>query len=500
MNEKLKQLLTKPLASLIIFLLIYSFVTLYFWDGIGPGDVGHYVTAALKWNETGAYLGDNHWSLRYLLVLQMAFFFSLFGPSEFLASAPNILYGGLLVLVTFHFSRRHFGVAVGNIFTLLMATSAFFAIQAAEVRIYGVEIFYVVLSLWLFIEATSGAQPNLKILFLTGLAAGAAWLCREATIFLPLTLGAAALLMNRSFFRIIIPVALGYLTVIVGELVLYGFAAGNPLYRYETDLAHGNGSPSMQVGGPSENQELFDYLTYPITELVSFTNVSPFVFLAAIALVYLLRRGALNKSSNLIFIIFGLSAALSFVISSYVLSLENVVYYPIVPYASLLVSSVAIAALYKHLGKIVLVLTTLAFVAINFAAADFRDYDEYSEARSLTQLALAYDEPIYSDRLTTRRATTLLRLRGETKENAQHFVKSSEIIPKGALIYQATPKGARYAISASPNWIEIEHLFPREPSWTKSVLRKLIPTSFQTPRLSEILQTPNPVILYRTPM
>jgi len=499
MYGKFKQSLTTPTGSLIVFLLIYFFITLYFWDGIGPRDAERYIAAVLKWNELGPYLGDTHWSLRYPLVLPMALLFSLFGPHEFFASAPNILYGAMLVIVTFHFSRRHIGVAAGNIFTLLIATSAFFTIQAAELRIYGVEIFFVVFSLWLFIDGSSSARPNSRILFLAGLVAGGAWLCREATIFLPLAIASAAILMQSPFFRSTIPAAFGYLTVLAGELIFYHFAAGNSLYRYKIDLGHGNGAPSTLIGVSIENQSLFEYLIHPFVELVSYPTVSPFVFIAVIALAYLLRDGTLNILTRRFLVIFGLGAALSFIISGYLLSLEYVEYYPLVVYASLLICSVAIASLLKRFSLAVAGLATASLIVLSLAAADFRDYDEYSEARTLTRLALAYNEPIFSDNLTTGRALTLLRLRGVASDKAQKLLRHSDVIPNGGLVYQATPNGAQYAIVSSSNWIEVERSFPRDSSWTKSVLRKLIPTSMQPPRLSEILQLPKPVILYRTP-
>ncbi len=499
MNEKFKQFLTAPNGALIFFLLLYFLVALLFWDGIGPRDGEHYIAAALQWSDTGAYLGTTHWSLRYPLVLPMAFFFAVFGPHEFFASAPNILYGATLVMVTYYFSRRYLGTLAGNIFTLLIATSAFFTTQAAELRIYGVEIFFVVLSLWLFIEGSKGERPNLRLLFLAGLVAGGAWLCREATIFLPLTIGSAALILKGPFFRTATPAALGYLTVLISELTFYQLTAGNPFYRYKIDLGHGNGDLSMQVGGPMENQSLFDYITSPFVELTSYPSVSPFVFIGAIALIYILWDGAFNKTTRRIVAIFALGTALSFLISGYILSLEYVEYYPIVSYTSLLVCSVAIASLYKRYGLTTSLLATAALVVLSFAAADFRDYDEYSEARRLTRLALAYNEPIYSDNITTTRALTLLQLRGVTNEQAQKLQKRGDIIPSGALVYQATPRGAHYAIISSSSWIEIERSYPRDPSWTKFVLRNTIPTSIRTPRLSEILQPPRPVILYRTP-
>jgi Dolichyl-phosphate-mannose-protein mannosyltransferase len=499
MNGKMKQFLTTSSNSLIAFLLIYFLVTLYFWDGIGPRDAEQYITAALSWRETGAYLGENHWSLRYLLVLPMAFFFTVFEPSEFLASTPNILYGALLVVVTFYYSRRHLGVIAGNIFTLLIATSAFYTIQAAELRIYGVEIFYVVLSLWLFIEGTSSARPNSRILFLAGLMAGGAWLCRESTIFLPFAIGAAAIIMKAPFFRATIPAALGYLTVLIVEFAFYRFAAGNFLYRYKIDLGHGGDTLGTKIGGPVESQSLFDYIAHPFIELVSYPSVSPFVFIGIIALIYLLRGGVFYKTARRIVAIFGLGAVLSFVISGYPLSLEYVEYYPIVCYISLLVTSIAIASLYRRSGKIASGLATVMVVALSFTVADFRDYDEYSEARLLTDLVLAYDEPIFSDNITVNRATSLLRLRGVTDEKAQALLRRGDAIPDGVLVYQAIPRGARYTIASSPTWVEIERSYPRDPSWTKFILRKIIPISVLTPRLSEILQPPKPVILYRTP-
>ena len=497
LHARTAPLLHPPHRLLLLFLAVYSLTALAFWDGIGPRDAERYIAAALQWSESGPFLGENHWALRHLLVLPMAGLFAVFGPSEFLACVPNFIYGALLVAITFHFGRRRLGAVEGNILTLLIATSAFLAIQSGELRIYGVEVFFVALSLWLFVSGADEGRTKTGVLFAAGFSAGCAWLCREATGFLPLALGAAALLSKAPFFRVVAPLAGGFLVVLVSELAFYQIFASDAFYRYRIDLGHGGGSPRSQVGGPAEGESLLLYIGRPVKELLSYPTVTPFIVIALALGFWLARANRLQKNVRPTLTTFGLGAALSFLIAGYPLRLEEVEYYPITSYFAAIVTAVALVAVLNRRGAFVMGAAAAGLVGLNLAAADFRDYDEYSEARLLVDLVEERDETIFADPITIGRARHLLRLRGYSTEAAADRLRLREHLAPGGLVMQATPAGVSYFFPSEADWTEIARYAPRRLSWTRALLRAFVPRGLQPPRLREILAPSNPVILFR---
>ena len=336
-----------PTGQLSFVVSIYAIVALSFWDGIGPRDAERYIAAAFSWSENGPALGENHWALRYLLVLPMAFIFSVFGESQFAACAPNIIYGALLVAISFLFGRRLFGAIEGVILGAFIAVSAFFSIQAGELRIYGVEIFFVALSLWLFADSAAKENARVRGFFAAGLAAGGAWLCRETTIFLPLALVSAPAFFGKYNLKAAISGALGFAAVIVIEILAYLAVTGDAFYRYKIDLDHGGGNPNTTIGGPAENETIGFYLIQPFMELLSYPTVTPFFLIGAAALCYCLTRAKLTTTAHRVLIFFSAAALLSFLVAGYPLNLEYAGYYPLMCYAAFLAIAVAAAHLFR---------------------------------------------------------------------------------------------------------------------------------------------------------
>ncbi len=489
-------ILRSPFGLLTLFLILYASVLMVFWDGLGPRDELQYISAALDWYETGPVLGETHWSLRSPLILPMAAIFSIFGPSEFGASAPNILFGSLLVVISFTFARRTLGHLDGNIFTALVATSAFLTIQPSELRIYGIEIIFVATSLWLLAERWGSPGADLHRLYLAGLAAGGAWLCRESTIFLPIAIGAVALITPARFFRTVLPAAAGFFSIILSEMLYYQVVAGDALYRFKIDINHGGGEPSTKIGGPMPDETSLHFFLHPINELLTYPTVTPFFVIAMAAFAYLRKTKMMSEKINSTLIVFVIATAMSFFISGYFLSLEYVEYYPIVLYTSLLFCTLAIATIYRRYGAIMGSIPLGIIVVLSFAAADFRDYGEYDEARLLADLIEDYEQPICSDRLTSMRTQGLLRLRGMPLEAATRMAPPYDDSNECALVFNATPAGDRYWLKPEPQWAQIGVWFPRKTSWTRAVLRIVTPDAIKSPRLKEILQAPNPTILY----
>ena len=175
---------------------VYLAAAIASWGGIGDWDGVHYIRGALLWVENGPILGQDHWELRHPLVLPMAASMKLFGLSELAAAVPNFVYAGLLVLVSVIIGERFVVPRAGLILGLLVATSPALALLMPEVEIRGPEIFFAVLSLWLFLEGLARADRGaLWLLLGAGLASGLAWMCREVAGYLPVVFVTAGWLL-----------------------------------------------------------------------------------------------------------------------------------------------------------------------------------------------------------------------------------------------------------------------------------------------------------------
>jgi len=474
------------LASLVLFI-----------RGVGPADAEHYIAAALVWKENGPFLGDTHWALRHLFVLPMAAAFALFGPSEFTAAIPNILYAAGLVAVTFIFGRRYLGREAGFAAAALVALSAFLVQMQFEVRIDGAELFYSALAAWFFIAGLQGeGGAARRAVFLAGVCAGGAWLCRESALHLPIAFGLVALWRLKRPLTTLALLGGGFGAVIAGEALFYAVAAGDPFYRYAVDFGHGGAKSVADIVAPA-----FANIAKPVYNLLNYPVATPFILLGGLAwLAPGFRASFAEGSRRDTLAVFAVTSLLGFALSSYGLKLNQPHYFPIVVYAAFLSLAAFGAHLFQTGRRRLGAAFVLAIVVLNAAGADFRSYDEYAEARHLAAIAQHADEPISTDLITATRARMDLRLRGATQSEAEARIRP---IPKGqsgcGLIYVATPRGSRPAIEPSPAW-RLEHTQKvRSDRWTHFLLRQVGAERSPSPRLREIVAGAEPVALYRGP-
>ena len=491
-----------PLAGPLLFYTALTLViALTTWDGLGPRDAERYIDASLRWIEEGPHLGETHWSLRFPLVAPMTAAFAAAGVSPLAAAAPNITFSLLTVIVTFLFARRYFDAVTAHALTILVATSGYIVMQAAEIRVYGPELFFAALALWLALAAVQAPQKAIRLWTFAGLASGGAWLCRESTLFLPAVVGLLALVRSGGSVKPAIAVSAGFVGVVAVETAAYAVAAGDPFYRYKIDLGHGRGQAGTQPGLPAGDQPIAEFIWTPFSELFTYPTVTPFVVAAMMAGAFLLtRRRALLQNAALALSVFTGAALFSFILSAYALSLEDPDYHPLLVYAALMACATALGALVTGGRKFIAAIALAGLTVTSFAAADFRDYDEYSEAELLAKEALARDEPIYSDKLTVMRAQRLARLMGATRVEAEHLLIASAP-PRGALVFQATPAGRTPLIDVAPDWREIGRFSPRPRSWTRTLIKSAA-MQWETPlpaSLAGIVSDPPQTVLYRTP-
>jgi 4-amino-4-deoxy-L-arabinose transferase-like glycosyltransferase len=476
--------------SNLFVLAVFIACAVYYSNGFGPGDAERYLEGAFRWLDKGFYLGENHWELRHLFVLPIALSFKAFGPGEFAATIPNLLYAGGLVAITLYFARRHFGEAEGVLAASFVAVSAFFMARPLELEVYGAEAFFAVLSVWLYATALTADKP-LRLYFAAGVIAGLAWSIREQTVYLMLILGVITPFLKRGFLAPWFALGAGFAIIILGEWLFYTIAGGDPFYRYRIDLQHRTTGVPVELTGAAARPEA--RILRPLKDLLSYATTTPFLVLAAFAA--LLLRGRLAPeapSAKRTLLLFGLMAVGSMAVTGIIFNLAFPRYYPVLTYFLLLILALATASFWRSYGRIAGGALGAIVVAANLAAADFSRYGEYAEARFLANVAATSEEPIYTDPLTASRGRYLLRLAGFEGLEASRRVRQDDAVPVGGLFFRGSP-----AARVKPDWCVIEANEVRRNNWTHALIRESGLDHVLGAKIRSIVKKPLPVELIR---
>lgn len=468
----------------------FTVSVLYYWHGLGPpGDAERYVSAALRWYESGPHLGENHWALRHLFVLPMAASFALFGPSEFSATIPNIAYAGGLVAITYFFVRRNIGRAEALAAGAVVAMSAFFVARPMEIGVYGAEIFFAAAACWFFVESEF-ERRKIAFLIAAGLAAGVAWTIREQSLSLMAAFALLLLLKRRQILLSSFALATGFGLVLIVEWVIYFVAAGDAFYRYRIDLQHADvGWNTLD----SDRDPAFAKFIRPFKDLASDPISTPLTaFAIGLGLLLPWRRMVRARRSRETIKTFAVVAAISAVISSYAFDLALPRYYPVFPYFVLLVIGVGAVALKRRYGARAIMALFLVLILLNVAAEDFSNYNEYTEPRYLAERVMEDELAVYTDPLTASRTRHLLRLGGMAPHIVSHRVRSLEEVPVGALFFKAHPTVVR-----ERNWCIMSESTVRPTNWTHSLIRNTGADRLLGAKVARIVAKPEPVQMIR---
>jgi 4-amino-4-deoxy-L-arabinose transferase-like glycosyltransferase len=452
-------------SPFVAVLALFSLAVLYYWNGLGAGDEIEYARAARAWLAEGPNLGQSHWALRQLLVLPMAASFSLFGFNEFAATAPNMLFALALVGVTYWFARRYIAEQEAIAISAVIATSCYFVARPIEVDIYGVEALFAVTSVWLFIASRDAARP-LRWLFAAGVAGGLAFTIRETSASIAISLATLTLVFHRQrFFSAGLALGVGYCGVIAFEVAAYALASGDPLYRYKIDFGHKSvGAASTHGGGPSG----FMRLLLPFKDIAMAPSLTPFVGLAVVFAGALRWRGAFEPRAAGALAAFSIAGLVALAVSAWGLKLAMPNYYPIFAYAVLVAIGVALAEAWRRHGALAAGAAFAVIVALNLLAEDFRDYDDWAEARILSAHAPQFGEPVLTDYATGARARLLLEMRGASEAEASRMITLATEPAPGALYFRAWGSGLAPAAQGET----LAEFTPLRASPTREAMRK----------------------------
>ena len=234
--------------------LLLAVVLSLIWVGFLASDDWHYLEAAQGWLSQFPFIASHHHALRHSLVLPMAASLALLGESEFSVVIATTAYFFLLVMLTYFIVERIFDRKLALWVSVLLATSPLFAVHATIAGVDIPQVFFALLSLWLFYRATHAPQPAL-VLVGGGIAAGLAWLSHETVAALLLFYGLLFLRGTHLRRRMYGFMALGFLAVFTSEALYYFVMVGDPFHRISAllQVIH-RGPPSLapNYGYPCE--------------------------------------------------------------------------------------------------------------------------------------------------------------------------------------------------------------------------------------------------------
>ncbi|NNF65873.1 MAG: phospholipid carrier-dependent glycosyltransferase [Gammaproteobacteria bacterium] len=210
-------------------------IMMFSWIGYYGSDDMTYFAGGKGWLNDFPYVGQNHWTLRHTIVIPMALVFALAGISEFALVSPVILYYIGLLSIVYLIAREYFDYRTSAVAVFLILTLPLMATQSTVVVPDFAEVFFCLLSLWLFLRSLRGSYQA-RLLILSGVAAGLGWLTRETVIFFlfgyVLLFLAGFRLPRLKYFYI----GLGFFTIVAAEMLYFGLVEGNFLHRIVVDF------------------------------------------------------------------------------------------------------------------------------------------------------------------------------------------------------------------------------------------------------------------------
>nr|WP_233061555.1 glycosyltransferase family 39 protein [Parvularcula mediterranea] len=499
---RLQPLLSRP----EFWILVAVFLTLLiFYDGIGRRDAEQYIRGARAWLDQGLYLGQDHWELRHPFVLPIAVSFKLFGLGNLQATLPNFLYTALLALLSYRAALPRFGQLTAFLFGLFAGTSALTAILAAEVRIFGPEIFFAALGVWLFTKASDGGEKPARLMAFSALACFLSWLCRESAAYLPMAIGLLSLVAvfwrKTLSFLSFAAFCLCYWALLAAEALSYFLLTGDPLYRYRTDLGHGGGGEGtglMEIAKPP-----LEFLIKPLVGTLSAPSSAPFLVTVTGALiVFALRKRLPAALKSWPVAVLAFTSFVAVILNAFVFSLEDPYYYPFLQYTAMLVAAILLAKLRPHLTGGAFAAVVGAVVLIDWAGADFRKHGRYEDARFVAELS-SPDRPVFTDPIPMIRARWHLGYTMDDEAEIEHQVRWVGLVEEegrqcdvvlvsletGLELYEAQ------TTLSEPNLRFLEYYEVKPRRLTHRVIHAL-PAWLPIPRYARKLAEPQPMMAF----
>lgn len=219
----------------LLIVLVHVMIRLWGFSGIHDPDEILYSEAAYQL-QAGQYVGQNHYSVRYMVIAPLALTQMLFGINEYTCIVTPMIYSLACLVLIYLVGKSYADQKVGLIAAALWAVFPLDIIQATELHLDVPLTMFYGLCVYALIRGERASGRNRQILFLlAGAALGFAYLTKEVGLVLLMFLAIRAL-WRRVWHRGYLLVALGLLTVVGVEMAWFGILTGNPLYRVSPDV------------------------------------------------------------------------------------------------------------------------------------------------------------------------------------------------------------------------------------------------------------------------
>lgn len=402
------------LCNIFLVVSVTAITVLFAWTGFLGSDDASYASAATAWLNEFPFVGSSHWALRHPLVIPIALSFRLFGPSEFSLILPTLVYFFGLVGITYIFFVTILNRRLAIIAAIILSTTPLFALNATTASADIVELFYVMLSFWLFYQATLVRRPHYWLLA-SGIAAGFAWITRETTAGLIIFYGLLFIVgfgVKRGLYWMM---GLGFWFVVGAELIYLTIVTGDPLHRIKVDLYAAPIRPSWTgIGLDTAGNLVVHPLVDPLLLLLANQEFALLYYLALPAGLWLCFSGTvateLQRLARLLallgmtwMIFVGANSGALYLLPRYV---------AVTTYAADMLVAIWIYCLLWPTMRRSAIFAAAALILANFLGIYVDNRNFFFPERTLIALAAKVTEPVYTDPNTSLRADFLLRTKG----------------------------------------------------------------------------------------
>lgn len=383
------------------------------WIGFVASDDEYYVMSALGWREHFPYVAEHFGTIRASVAIPMALVIAVLGESEWSLSLAAALTLFAVAAVTMYMLNGLLSRGAALITSVLLLTAPIYALKSTTPNADVPELFFVILSFWLFWRACVGPAWR-GWLLASGLSAGLAFSAHELSAALMIFYGMLFLRgyrMPRLRYGWIL---VGFAAVIAAECLYYAVAAGNPLHRFELLLrgvaaSHDRvevGFLQIASGGTLHVWGPID----PVVMLLTHHNFSLIGWVAVPAVMWLLGRGWHDEAPAPALARLALGMAVTWTVFNTYMLREIILlprYYMVTAYFLVLVSAVWLArAVWPRRPKTVVaiivavLLTNMLCVAVDnknpkFAQRALVDYLKHSSGTVYTDPLTADDTDWY---------------------------------------------------------------------------------------------------------
>lgn len=479
---------------LVAMTFLVALATVFFgWVGFYGSDDLSYAAGGLGWLNDFPYVGVNHWTLRHTVVIPMAALFGIFGVSELTLVLPVTLQFLALLTLVFWLMRRYFDAMAACMTVLILGTLPLTAVAASTVVPDFAEVFFCLLSLALFFEATR-RQPRTVLLLLAGVAAGFSWLTRETVVFFLLTYGVLFLvgygMPRRQYFLM----AAGFLAVVGLEFLYFAVQTGNPLYRIHTDLATHLGGDIIgsdktasgleralskvegELYGPLSRTGSFSVSRFldPILVILANQEFMLLYYLAApVALWAAVKRPFTGEGGRML-AVFGLAGAVWFICLYLQIGMTLLPRYYLLPTVALIMAFAAwLRSFLWQRSPLLTVALLVAMFASHLLGIYIDNRNPIFGERALVEYLLQTKETVHTDPETARRGGFLYKVAG-----VENRIVAGPPISGQPYFYNPTYVAFGFMLANRNK--QVEQLAPYRPHenwpvvWHKEAERRLI--------------------------